>query len=343
MSDMTESLDRAWQHREPLVASLAAEETDSYRLFHGATEGCPGLNIDRYGGLVFVQSFYEELNEPSRRDIGAFFEERFGGEMIYKDRSRREHGKEQDSSRSPSENREFICREGGTKYVVYPDHKGLDPGLFLDTRAARRVIRERACGQTVLNLFAYTCSLGMSAQLGGAREVTHLDFSRTHLDMGRRNASLNGLDEEGAKYIVSDYFPAIRQFAGLPIKSRSRPDPRSGKKQFHLPSFPSLQKEQFDQVLLDPPPWSKTFFGTVDLTNDYQSVFKPALLATKPGGVLFCTNNVAKVTLEDWRGMLFRCAEKAGRPIRECEFLTPESDFPSPDDQQPLKMVSLLV
>lgn len=35
--------------RLPLMRRLAEEETDCYRLFHGAVEGCPGLTIDRYG------------------------------------------------------------------------------------------------------------------------------------------------------------------------------------------------------------------------------------------------------------------------------------------------------
>lgn len=31
------------------MRKLLEEETDCYRLYHGAVEGCPGLTVDRYG------------------------------------------------------------------------------------------------------------------------------------------------------------------------------------------------------------------------------------------------------------------------------------------------------
>ncbi|CAM9934487.1 unnamed protein product, partial [Ectocarpus fasciculatus] len=43
--------------REPLMRKLLEEETDCYRLYHGAVEGCPGLTVDRYGTVVLVQTF----------------------------------------------------------------------------------------------------------------------------------------------------------------------------------------------------------------------------------------------------------------------------------------------
>ncbi|PKN41950.1 MAG: SAM-dependent methyltransferase, partial [Deltaproteobacteria bacterium HGW-Deltaproteobacteria-20] len=36
-------------------------------------------------------------------------------------------------------------------------------------------------------------------------------------------------------------------------------------------------------------------------------------------------------------------ATKAGRPIRKMEWIEPESDFPSPDGNPPLKMALLRV
>jgi 23S rRNA (cytosine1962-C5)-methyltransferase len=81
----------------------------------------------------------------------------------------------------------------------------------------------------------------------------------------------------------------------------------------------------------------------VDLVKDYASVFKPALLCTNAGGTLICTNNVADVKREAWLDQLQRSATKAGRPIREMEWIMPEADFPSSDGQPPLKMALLRV
>ena len=95
--------------------------------------------------------------------------------------------------------------------------------------------------------------------------------------------------------------------------------------------------------MTDSPAWSKGSFGAVDVVRDYPSLFKPALLATRPGGVMLVTNNSARVVKEDWLDVLQRCADKAGRPIRDLDWLLPESDFPSSDGRHPLKMAWLQV
>ena len=38
-------------------------------MFHGTAEGRPGLTIDRYGGLVLVQSFREPLTSTDLAEI----------------------------------------------------------------------------------------------------------------------------------------------------------------------------------------------------------------------------------------------------------------------------------
>ena len=94
-------------------------------------------------------------------------------------------------------------------------------------------------------------------------------------------------------------------------------------------------------VVLDPPRLATSPFGKVDVVADYQSLIKPALLCVKDGGKILATNNVAGVAADDWLQDLMRCADKAGRPICGVEWLKPETDFPSPDGNAPLKMVVL--
>ena len=170
----------------------------------------------------------------------------------------------------------------------------------------------------------------MSAAAGGASEVCNLDFAEGNLAVGRENGLLNP-ELKKMKFVQSDYFAAIRQLAGLPIVQRRH----------KLPSYPRLDQREYDLVLLDPPAWAKSAFGTVDLLRDYQSLLKPAVLATAPDGVLICCNNLAKVSMDDWREQVLRCAEKAGRPVRDWQVLSPASDFPSLDQQPPLKTLIL--
>ncbi|MCF5674033.1 SAM-dependent methyltransferase, partial [Pseudomonas syringae] len=183
----------------------------------------------------------------------------------------------------------------------------------------------------VLHLFAYTCGVGLSAAAGGASEVCNLDFAEGNLAVGRENGALNP-QLPTMQFIQSDYFPAIRQLAGLPVAAR-----RSQK----LPSHVKLDQRQYDLVLLDPPAWAKSAFGTVDLLRDYQSLLKPALLTTADDGVLICCNNLAKVSMQDWREQVLRCASKAGRPVRDWQMMQPAEDFPSKDGQPPLKTLIL--
>ncbi|TFZ32774.1 SAM-dependent methyltransferase, partial [Pseudomonas syringae] len=44
---------------------------------------------------------------------------------------------------------------------------------------------------------------------------------------------------------------------------------------------------------------------------------------------------------QDWREQLLRCAPKAGRPVRDCQAMRPAADFPSQDNQPPLKTLIL--
>ncbi|QYK51546.1 MAG: class I SAM-dependent methyltransferase [Anaerolineales bacterium] len=325
----------ALENRTDLLARLHAEDTDCYRLFHGTAEGQPGLTIDRYGDLLLVQTFHQALTPDELTTIEAFYAREFPAlTPVYNDRS-------QKNSRIrnplPAERQQVAAqahtvRELGVRYRVQARHDGQDAWLFLDMRAGRRHIMQGAAGKSLLNLFAYTCSVGTAAAVAGASQVVNIDFAAGTLAVGQQNAELNSLSIQ-PQFIKSDVFPAVRQLAGI------------GQAQFvrgkRMPAFPKLAAQQFDMVFLDPPRYAKSPFGVVDLVNDYPAVFKPALLCTAEGGTLYCCNNVAAVERDGWLAQLQRSAAKAGRPIRSHEWIMPEADFPSPDNKPPLKVLAL--
>jgi len=336
MPSLDLALRAALNNRQDLLAELQQQGSDCYRLFHGSQEGAGGLTIDRYGPQLLVQSFHQSLSRDELLQLAEQSSQALDTPLllVYNDRS-------QGNSRidrtdpvylpQPEALEDQIGHEWGLNYRVRARHAGQDPLLFLDLRNARGWIKAHSAGKSVLNLFAYTCGVGLSAAAGGASEVINLDFAEGNLAVGRENTALNP-QLAPMQFIQSDYFPAIRQLAGLPIS------PRRGHK---LPDYPRLQPRQFDRVLLDPPAWAKSAFGTVDLLRDYQSLLKPAILATANDGVLICCNNLAKVALSDWREQVLRCAEKLGRPVRDCQTLAPAPDFPSLDGQPPLKTLIL--
>ena len=326
----TPLLEQSLSRRKDLLERLHSEGTDSYRLFHGIAEGRPGLSVDRYGPLVLAQTFREPLSPGETVSLEDCLRGLlpFSPLFAYNHRGagfRRSF--EPWHQPAPAALEELECREAALRFPIRARHRGLDPWLFLDLRAGRRALRESARGKSVLNLFAYTCSAGVCAAAAGAAEVWNADFASSSLAVGKKAARLNGIPEERFRLIEEDCIPLMRQLAGLSAGGR-------GNRKRKFQRFPP---RSFDVVFLDPPAWAKGPFGAVDVAGDYASLFKPALLAAKPGGLVLATNHVPSVPLEAWRASLERCAAKAGRPLRSIRSIEPDGDFPSFDGSPPLK------
>ncbi len=316
----TRNLDVALGGREQLLDALHQEGTDAYRLFHGAVEGAPGLTIDRYGPLLLVQTW----RDPVPRDEVLAWTEHLAGRLgVSLEPVVNHRARPIDFERHwPWTERGLVlAHEQSLTFDVRPRHRGQDPLLFLDLRALRRRVRATCRGCSVLNLFAYTCGVGLLAAAGGASEIWNVDFARSALSVGEGNAERNGLPQ---RFVHDDCFVVTRQLAGLRVGRRGR--------------WTSYAPRTFDLVVLDPPRRSTSRAGTVDTVGDYPSLFKPAVLATRPGGVVAATNNVASVDREAWFDVLRRCAAKAGRPLASIEWLPPDDDFPTPDGHPPLKV-----
>ena len=336
-TSFAELLSRALDRRAELIASLHAEATDTYRVFHGPVEGVPGLTADRYGDLLLVQSFHASLTNDELQALSGYYAATLPDlALVYNDRSASNSriSNSLDEAQAAVADAPREARELGVRYRIRARHEGQDPWLFLDLRAARRRIMQEVAGKSLLNLFAYTCGVGTAAAKAGARFVVNVDFAESALQVGRENARLNELPIR-PRFLHSDVFPVVRQYAGI-----AQPKTVRGKR---MPAFPELAPQPFDLVFLDPPRYARSPFGVVDLVRDYPALFKPALLATAPGGTLICCNNVAQIEREPWLEQLLRSARKAGREVREVEWILPEVDFPSFDGDPPLKMVLLRV
>ena len=253
-------------------------------------------------------------------------------------------------------------------------------------RWIRRFVAKRAdAGSSVsaLNAFAYTCGAGLAATAGGASRVLNTDHSATYLAYGAANYKLNGFEagnQEGqgpresesesttqktqkpkAEYSTStrnafgafdayceDFYPAVRQLAGLPMPGRQgrgggrggskRGSKRGGRGAFGSASPKEKKKkpkppkpETFDLVVLDPPTLTKTAYGAVDIENDYQSLAKPSALCVTPGGVLLATNHSHRIDVDDWLELVEKCVTKAGCVLSNVEVVSPDAD----DDDHP--------
>ncbi|HEX6810483.1 MAG TPA: class I SAM-dependent methyltransferase [Planctomycetota bacterium] len=324
------ALEQAIERRAPLLQQLHAAGTDCYRLLHGVAEGAPGVTLDRYGPVLLLQTFrnalaaqvVERLRTVACRALTLDLPIACNHRGTPPPPGFVEHAP------APEALAENECHEAGVRFLVRARHRGQDPWVFLDLRAGRSAVRSLAAGRSVLNLFAYTCAIGVAAAVAGARRVLNVDFSQTALDVGVRNAERNGIANDRFTVLRSDCIPVLRQLAGLPVQRPGRNVP-----------FPRIEVQRFDLVVLDPPRLAKGPFGTVDVVNDYQSLWKPCVLALAEGGVLIATNHVPEVDEAGWHEDLRRCAAKAGRPLQSLESIAVDADFPSFDGKPPLKVV----
>ena len=124
-------------------------------------------------------------------------------------------------------------RELGVRYRFQARHAGQDPWLFLDLRAGRRRVMQEATRKSVLNMFAYTCGIGIAAAKAGARHVVNVDFAESALAVGKESARLNELPIR-VRFVKCDAFAALRQFSGI-----GQPQFVRGKR---MPPFPSSRR-----------------------------------------------------------------------------------------------------
>jgi 23S rRNA (cytosine1962-C5)-methyltransferase len=204
-------------------------------------------------------------------------------------------------------------RENGVQFELSLS-EGYSVGLFLDQRDNRRrflvnhiaagfpLFEGGAAGREVLNTFAYTCGFSVGAARAGAR-TTSLDLSKKHLEWGRRNFALNGLDAASHDFIYGDVFDWLRRLAR---KGRS-----------------------FDALVLDPPTFSQSKeHGVFRAEKDYDTLVSAALPLLRSGGVLFASTNASVLLPENFLEVIASAIARSRRKIVQQHYVPQPPDFP---------------
>lgn len=321
-----ELFSQALNRRSQLEKKLAQEHTDSWRVFHGVAEGRAGLSADRYGSCLVAQSFREPLSSEELGVLSEYAKQEALKLLVWDKKLLAIEQSERKRTGEKGVFAPFLCHEEGQIFYASDRPRGLDPYFYLDFRAARRFLRRNVKpGESVLNLFSYTCTAGAAACFGGGTSV-NVDFGRWCLEVGKENAKLNNLQSK-MEFINSDFFPAIWQISGLGIKGRRAKRPCE-----------KIAPCRFDYIVLDPPTAAKSYYGKVDIAGDYPSLLKPCLASLKDGGTLIASNHAADVSWEEWRRIIFRTAEKAGFTLENVRMLPLEEDFPYSGSEPLLKL-----
>ena len=149
----------------------------------------------------------------------------------------------------------------------------LDTGLFLDARKKRAFISDQSADKKVLNLFSYTCSLSVAAAAGGASKVESVDLSKTYLDWGKVNFSLNGINNP---FLIRD---DVIEFI----------------------SEAKNKKQKWDLIILDPPGFSnsKKMKNAIDLKRDHEEIINNCLSLLAKNGMLIFSSGKRNLRLEN--------------------------------------------
>jgi 23S rRNA (cytosine1962-C5)-methyltransferase len=261
---------------------LDTDHVTGLRLFNGFYEGWDELVVDLYGRTLVLYR-YPSASETAVDLLGevqAYLIERldFVTCVIHKDRGSQDLAARRGRvtfGDSPAQR----VREHGIWYAL-DLLMNQDASFYLDTRNLRNWLLERAKGWSVLNMFAYTGSLGVAALAGGAGRVVQVDRQARFLELARRSATLNRLDLGKMRLQSGDFFSKAAYYK------------RSG--------------ELFDCVILDPPFFSSTEKGAIDLVNDCARVINKVRPLVKDGGRLAAINNALFVSGADYMQALER-------------------------------------
>jgi 23S rRNA (cytosine1962-C5)-methyltransferase len=263
-------ISQATQHRAGIE-----NNTNAFRLFNGFYEGFPGLILDRYDHTLVIfnhNTSILSLDESTKicklvLDLIPQFTTVLIKQRQHPEDSHRKgiliHGKH------PS----ISINEGGVQYAI-DLNMNQDASFYLDTRNLRQWLRENMAGLTVLNTFAYTGSFGVAAGIGGAKEVVQTDLNPNFLELASTSWQLNRMENDDHSLIAGDFF----RIAG---KLRN-------------------QKRLFDCVILDPPFFSQTSAGKVDLQQETTRLVNKIRPLVAHQGYLVVINNALFVSGSDF-------------------------------------------
>jgi 23S rRNA (cytosine1962-C5)-methyltransferase len=160
---------------------------------HELLDAGDGRRLDRFGEVVVDRPAADAVDaarDPAAWDAADIRFERYRGWMA---------GRGEIPMSWP-------IAEGDLRFELRPTPTG-QVGLFPEQAPNRAWVRDLIAAMpeppAVLNLFAYTGAMTLSAAAAGA-SVTHVDGARPAIGWARRNAELSGLADRPIRWIVDD-------------------------------------------------------------------------------------------------------------------------------------------
>jgi 23S rRNA (cytosine1962-C5)-methyltransferase len=276
------------------------DHVTALRLFNGFYEGYPDLVVDLYAKTLVLFSYAHPVDPTPYflQYAQEFLLERLPWIecVVQKTRFAGDH-KLRRGKVSFGKNPANLAYELGIKYAL-DLFINQDASFYLDTRNLRKWLLEHSAGWKVLNTFAYTGSLGAAALAGGAEHVIQVDRNPRFLELARKTVWINGFNMAKMELLAGDYFSKVAYFK------------KSG--------------ELFDCVIVDPPFFSTTEKGVVDLFHQSVRLINKLRPLVRNGGRLITINNALFISGVDYLVAL--------QSLCEDGYLSIEKLIPVPDD-----------
>ncbi len=278
-------IEEAFEYRKRLYL-----DSNAYRLIHSEGDLLPGLVVDVYGPYVVVEFTTFGMSKLKDWIIPILID-------LLKPKGIYQKVSEYVASVEELEKEEkLLYGEVPEEFIWEHDLKfyvnilgGQKTGFFLDQRGARKLIRSLVKpGDECLDLFCHSGGFALSMKKAGASYVMAVDISSQALNLGKKNAQLNGLS--GIEWVEANVFDILK---ALIAKGKS-----------------------FDVVVIDPPSFAKNRATVPNALSGYKELMLRGIQLTKPGGYLAVYSCSFHITREHLLQTLVSAGRDAKRQLR---------------------------
>ena len=275
-----------------------------FRLLNGFTEDLPGLVIDVFAKTAVIHDYGTEQYDHNEITQELCANLPFLKAVILKNRA----------AKNPDD------RNGTLLYGIKPDDRikengvtyaldlmmNRDNSFYADTRFLRQYLLTHVKNMDVLNTFAYTGSLGVAAAAGGAASVLQTDLSDKFMQTAKRSLSMNRIYFTNKNFLAGNFFPVIGKL--------------------------KREKRMFHCIILDPPFFSKTPRGEVDLCAAPEVPINKVRPLIHDNGLLITVNNSLYLSGEEFLQRLNVLCKDGYLAIEETipipqDFIGPDPDY----------------
>ncbi len=249
---------------------------EAFRWVHGEADGLPGIIADVYGDVLSLQvsaaGWYRHIGKVS--DL--FRKVRKISAIVLRNET-----KHLEKEGIPKETRilfgdipkEPLKIKIGSIYELVDIEKGQKTGTYLDVRGVPDLISPLFKGARVLDCFSYQGHFGLHALSAGASEVVAVEQSQTAVDIAKKNLEINGLPQK-MEWKCGNAFDIMRKM--------------------------DSDRERFDLVIMDPPPFSPAKGQVESARRGYKELAIRGFNRIKDGGhlvFLSCSHSFSREML----------------------------------------------